>query len=511
MPALLPLIACALLLSLLVARRGRPALALTCLSLALWALSVLLGQHPQTQAIGGRVAMIGFLLPAAFLHAALEAIGERGRVRLAYGIAAAFFVVGAVWPDLFLQNGGRQPGPAFPVMFGAAGLLSAWPLWLLSRRLPGAAPGERERILYLLFAAFLSTAGGGLNLLSLLAGHPTPAGLYMALGSLVLLAWVVQSTRLPTFGQFVEASLRYSVGAALLSTAYLFAVLVFLRPEQARTDPGWSWDSWSGGLLLFELVLLGQPLLAGARSWLAGRVLPERGDVAELTRALAESEARAEHASRLAELGTLGAAVAHEIRNPLGVIVGAVGVLERQGAGGPALDEIRGQVARAARFADELLELGRPSALHTREVDLRDVAALGVGPVERALDMPGRVEIIGGPALATVDPAQLSRAVGILVENALLAAESARVRVTVSPRSIAVEDDGPGVPQALEDRLFEPFVSGRGRHRVRTGTGLGLAIARGIVARHGGDLVYVGRSAERGGAHFEARLPTRKV
>ena len=72
---------------------------------------------------------------------------------------------------------------------------------------------------------------------------------------------------------------------------------------------------------------------------------------------------------------------------------------------------------------------------------------------------------------------------------------------------LVVEDDGPGVPEAIVPSLFQPFVSSRGRESGRAGTGLGLAIARGIAERHGGQLHYAGPSADLGGARFELTLP----
>jgi signal transduction histidine kinase len=70
---------------------------------------------------------------------------------------------------------------------------------------------------------------------------------------------------------------------------------------------------------------------------------------------------------------------------------------------------------------------------------------------------------------------------------------------------VVVEDNGPGIPDSIRERLFQPFVTGRGRESARPGTGLGLAIARGIAERHHGKL-SAGRS-ELGGARFELELP----
>jgi len=525
-PALLPLIALALALAVAVRLRspGRWGLLLYCLGLAAWATSLWLTVRPDTRPVGERLLMAGFLVPAGLVHAVLEDLDASDlllpslripglrqlAIALAWTIALAFAAVGIWRPELFLSDAGRTPGPWFGLMFGAGAVLSSWPLLRLLYALRQAPSGARERLSYLLLAGILGTVGGGINVLQMLTGHPSPVGLYFALASLVLLAWVVQASRLPTFGRFVQHSLRYSVAAALLSTAFLFAVLVFLRPGDADLDA--SWDSFSGALLVFLVVLASQPLLGWLRGGLAGRFFPGQGDLDGMARALAESEARADHQGRLAELGTLAGAVAHEVRNPLGVIAAATRVLELQGAPPEPLAEIRDQVARASHFADELLEYGRPAPLNRRPIELHAAAELAASEVRRALDLDTRLDVEGPPASLDADLAMLIRAVGILVENAALAAGptgTVRLRLAEAHQTVClmVEDDGPGVPEAIADSLFQPFVSSRGRESGRAGTGLGLAIARGIAERHGGQLTYAGPSADLGGARFELTLP----
>ncbi len=498
-------------LALAVVTRRRLALLACCLGVAGWAASLLLALSPRFATVGAHLLMVGFFVPAAFTHAAHAATGASRRgVVVGYAVAASFFAVGLAAPELFLREGGRLPGPLFPLMFGAAGLLSAWPLWLLVRGLGAPSVGPRERLRYLLVAGFLAMFGGGLNVLFLLAGDPTPLGLTMSLAGVGLLAWVNQAHDLPSFGRFVERSLRYSLLAALLSTGWLFLVLVFL-PGEAAPSP---WRSWASAAQLFVLVLVGQPLLAGLRGRLARRLFPGEGDVAGMARALAESEARAEHASRLAELGTLASAVAHEVRNPLGVMKASVRILERQGADPVQIGELRAQLERAAGFADELLEYGRPAPLTRRPVELAAVAALAASEVRRALPQrpPVDVAVTGAAPAVQGDLHQITRLFVILIENASLAAgPGGRVQVVVSAAPggarATIDDDGPGVPAAVRARVFEAFVSGRGRDGPRPGTGLGLAIATGVADRHGGTLILRDGPGALGGACFVLTLP----
>ncbi|HTJ81005.1 MAG TPA: HAMP domain-containing sensor histidine kinase, partial [Polyangiaceae bacterium] len=205
------------------------------------------------------------------------------------------------------------------------------------------------------------------------------------------------------------------------------------------------------------------------------------------------------HAERLAELGKIVGAVAHEIRNPLGVMLAHAKLLERSGADDEAVAGLRVEIARARRFLDDLLRYGkpRPLALERRRVlEIVESAAIGAAS---GMGVPrADVAIEGDAALeADVDADALTDVVTALVSNALIATsalDAGSPRVTVRARrdleraEIAVEDRGPGVPREIEPRLFEPFVTGRGRDAEHPGTGLGLAIAARWAARHGGSL-----------------------
>ncbi|MGH8631065.1 MAG: sensor histidine kinase, partial [Burkholderiales bacterium] len=93
-----------------------------------------------------------------------------------------------------------------------------------------------------------------------------------------------------------------------------------------------------------------------------------------------------------------------------------------------------------------------------------------------------------------------------LIENAVRYGERARVSIASAGDAIqiAVEDDGPGIPERDFERVFAPFVRlESSRNRETGGAGLGLAIARGIVRNHGGDITL----ANGGGLHATIRLP----
>ncbi|MEQ1569617.1 MAG: histidine kinase dimerization/phospho-acceptor domain-containing protein, partial [Myxococcota bacterium] len=353
-PSLLPILVLAASLAVLVTWRDRRQwpIAAYCGSLAAWSAAIWLAAAPATEPLGDRAMMVGFFVPATFLHVAARDLGwDRRVVGAVYATGVAMTLTGAVVPNLYLSDGGTRPGPLFVPMFAATVAVGGVPLFLLWRGVE--APARRERRRYLRLAGAAMAAGGAVQVGSMLAHAFYPLGLYLLSVSVSLMTYVAQADPLPAFGRFVERTQRYALLAATLSAVWMLGLVGVVQ-----LGGGWTWEA---APLLFVLTLTAQPLLTEARIGLAARVFPGGGDADGLTRALVDSEARAEHALRLAEIGTMASAVAHEVRNPLGVITACAAVLERQGADAEVLAEIRDQVGRAARFADELLEYGRPS------------------------------------------------------------------------------------------------------------------------------------------------------
>ena len=505
LPSLLPLLVLSgtLGVGLLLRDRQRWPLALHCLSLTAWSSAILLAELPGTRDLGERLLMIGFFVPATYLHtAARELRWTTPAVPIAYALGALMLGSSLAVGGLYLADGGSTPGVLFWPMFTLSGLVSVVPLALLAW-----APERGQRRTYLWLAGVTTHTGGAINNLLSLADVWSPLGLYVMLLSIGLLTYAIRSDSLPTFGRFVERSGRYTVLAALLSASWMLALVAVVQGPA-----GWSWEAMA---LLFVLTLTMQPLIAEARSLLAGWVFPQQHDAEGLSRALEASEARAEHAERLAELGVLASAVAHEVRNPLGVIHGCVALLEREGADPEVLDEIRSQVGRAAEFADDLLEYGRPQELRVREVDLAATAQMAASEVRQVLSDLG-VDLtieVQGEATVDADLTQMLRLFSVLFDNAGLAgATQVHVHIVASHAvRVTIDDDGPGLPDELRSRLFEAFVTGRGRQGPRPGTGLGLAIAQGIAQRHRGTLTAASGQSALGGARFVVELPPRQT
>jgi two-component system, OmpR family, sensor kinase len=199
--------------------------------------------------------------------------------------------------------------------------------------------------------------------------------------------------------------------------------------------------------------------------------------------------------------------VAHEIRNPLGVIRGSVELVRaRSGAAlspadGEALLDVLGEADRLRRLTDDFLDLARDPAIAEAPVDVSALAEDAARAVRRS---HGALAVhVEGSARARADPARLRQVLSNLLVNAAQAgARNAWVRADAQDgrARIVVRDDGPGVDPALRARLFEPFATGRAE-----GTGLGLALSRRIVERHGGTLRLLDGGSP--GAAFEVQLP----
>ena len=208
----------------------------------------------------------------------------------------------------------------------------------------------------------------------------------------------------------------------------------------------------------------------------------------------------------------------HELRTPLTVIRGQLEVLARQPAVtredvGHVNAVVRTEVVRMERLVEDLLllaradegELVRPAALDLRTfvTELFDALTL---TADRAFELG---EVPEGTLIADED--RIAQVVRNLARNAIEhTGPGGLVRVTVAARDgrveIAIEDDGPGIPAAQRDRIFDRFHrTDTARARGQGGAGLGLAIARAIVAAHGGS-ISAGASPE-GGARVAFELP----
>jgi two-component system sensor histidine kinase HydH len=229
-------------------------------------------------------------------------------------------------------------------------------------------------------------------------------------------------------------------------------------------------------------------------------------DLQEQTRLLLEKEAQLHRADRLSALGQLSAGLAHEIRNPLGAIKGAVEILEEDYPAGHPKAEfyaiILKEVKRLNDVVTNFLNFARPVSMRFVPVDVREVLASLEGLVSgeaRAHRVRIATNFHAGPSRVMADEALLKQAFLNIMLNAL-EAMPAGGDLTISTRvadpttveivdsddreewlEAVFDDTGSGIPEEHLGRVFDPFFTTK-----KDGTGLGLAITYRIIENHRG-------------------------
>lgn len=220
---------------------------------------------------------------------------------------------------------------------------------------------------------------------------------------------------------------------------------------------------------------------------------------------------------KLAALGSLLAGVAHELNNPLAVVVARAVLLEEQGdaATRAKAAKIRTAAERCARIVRTFLGMARQQPPERGPVAIADVVAAALDMTAYALRTSG-VEIVVDQSndlpLILADADQLHQVLLNLLVNAQQALQDRppprrielRTRFDPVARrvSITVSDNGPGIPEPLRARVFEPYFTTK---PTGIGTGVGLAVSLGIVEAHGGELTV--ECPPEGGARFSITLP----
>ena len=342
----------------------------------------------------------------------------------------------------------------------------------------------------------------------LLVSRPLPAGLPAAFGQ------VVAARQLQAGLQLERERLRRGFlrpfllvyGLVLLRSLLLAAMMgrrfsrrVMALADGARRVGAGDWD---------------------ARVPAAGRDEIARLGVAfnEMAAGLAAQQQRLADLQRLAAWREMARSLAHEIKNPLTPISLMVQEMRDRYPGGDA--DYAAFLAESGRIVEEEIEslrrLSREFSAFAKTPDMqREIADLGalLTDLVRLYGGSAAVELELDPALAPFlfDPEQLRRVFSNLFENALgamaeLPAEarrlSVRARVEGERARVDVTDSGPGVPEALRARIFEPHFSSKAG-----GMGLGLALVRSVCTLHGGDARL---EPSETGAHFVVELPIAK-
>ena len=229
------------------------------------------------------------------------------------------------------------------------------------------------------------------------------------------------------------------------------------------------------------------------------------GKLEETNRQLRRAEADARRAERLAALGQLSAGLAHEIRNPLGVIKGSADMLSRKVAGSePLVAELAGyissEVNRLNALVVRFLDFARPSKLELRPERISEIVDRALDAATASFPNAGvKIEREYAPNLPEIPAdAQLCEQVFVnLITNAFQAMQAQAgssektLHIVIAPEvsngepgvAVFVEDTGPGVPPELREQIFNPFFTSK-----KEGVGLGLSIVAKIVDDHRGTI-----------------------
>jgi two-component system, NtrC family, sensor histidine kinase HydH len=246
------------------------------------------------------------------------------------------------------------------------------------------------------------------------------------------------------------------------------------------------------------------------------------GKLEETNRQLRRAEAEARRAERLAALGQLSAGLAHEIRNPLGVIKGSADMLSRKvAASEPLVAELAGyissEVNRLNALVVRFLNFARPSKLELRPERISEIVDRALEAATASFPDAGvKIERQYAPNVPDIPAdAQLCEHVFVnLITNAFQALQAQAgpsektLRIAIQREiskgepgvAVLVEDTGPGVPPELREQIFNPFFTSK-----KDGVGLGLSIVAKIVDDHRGTIRL--EQNIPGGARFHVFFP----
>ena len=247
--------------------------------------------------------------------------------------------------------------------------------------------------------------------------------------------------------------------------------------------------------------------------------------VVKLESELAEANEQLHRSRELASLGEMAAGIAHEIRNPLASLQLFVEVLSQDLEEFPeqvkVCRKIRESVFRMDTIVEDVLRFASDSRIRFEPVPSSILVGAVIESCEGLLDTAGTTVHLdrGSSPIIHVDASLMTQAIGNILRNAIEAMESRshpdrRIEMSISTSRvrcpdanvrervvIGIADRGPGINEAVMQKLFSPFFTTR-----ESGTGLGLAIAHRVVDAHGGHITVIQRQG--GGTRFDVCVPT---
>ena len=359
--------------------------------------------------------------------------------------------------------------------------------------------------------------------------HPTRGAIYTVLFKIFLATALINHTGEPAINSsyypiyylpVVTAALYFGplmtlLWTALASAAYCSYLFLALQEFELTSD---AIAQLSLRIMFFFLAAMVVNRFVQESRAQTQRYQKLAEELAETNRRLEVAQAEARRSERLAALGQLSAGLAHEIRNPLGVIRGSAEMLNEKLQGSNELARelagyISAEVNRLGALVTDFLDFARPLRANPHPTDvptlldrvLKNVADTWTGkPIEVVRDYQRNLPVV------PLDESLCEQALFNLVQNAYQAMEEnggtlsveARIIVSNFRRGLQVRltDTGPGVPDNLREEIFNPFVTTK-----KTGVGLGLSIVSKIIDGHHGSIRL--ENAPAGGAVFTLFFP----
>ncbi len=306
----------------------------------------------------------------------------------------------------------------------------------------------------------------------------------------------------PLQGLFADPDDRAKLRAVLLDQGGVDSYKCVMKKVDGSTFPA--------AINARRIVYIGTDAVVGSIIDLTEIRHAER-EIARQREALHQSE-------KLNALGSLLAGVAHELNNPLSVVVGRAIMLEGEIADAGVRDKIgkiRQAAERGARIVKTFLAIARQQPPERKPVALNGVLEAAVelmGYGLRTADITLTLDLDPELPELSADADQLAQVFTNLMANAqqalLEVAPPRRLAITTrwtrtpGTAHITFTDNGPGIPEAVRSRIFEPFYTSK---PVGVGTGIGLSFSYGVIVAHGGRIAL--ESPPTGGAHFIITLP----
>jgi two-component system, NtrC family, sensor histidine kinase HydH len=300
--------------------------------------------------------------------------------------------------------------------------------------------------------------------------------------------------------------------AVILSSLYL----VHIRHDWAH-HPDYSFQQYAEIAMYLVIAVLGGYLSRVQRKT-RERLEKAGSELKEAYHKLNETFDQLRHADRLASLGQLSAGIAHEIRNPLGSIQGAVDILAQDLSQEDPKSEFaqiaRKEISRLERLTSEILQFSKPAPPKRLQTDWReivDAACRLCSDQARRQGVEIAKSVYPQEALILIDPEQVKQVLVNILINAIQAQPNGG-RITIEGERnsgdliLSIRDRGLGMTPDQLDRIFDPFFTTR-----HEGTGLGLSISFQLVKNNGGRIWAESESGRGSCFHVSFPIPSAGV